>query len=303
MKVSAFTYVRNGHMYGYPFVESIKSLLPLVDEYIVVTGDSTDGTRVSVENIGSNKIKIIDTIWDDQLREGGKIFAQQANMGFDHAAKDADWLFHLQADEVLHENDYAVIKKTLQENVHTKGLDGFLLNFIHFYGDYLHYCSSRRFHLKEIRIVRNNPQIRSYKDSMGFRKYNNPGDAQEKGTKLKVLPLNAAVYHYSWARPPKLMKAKQIEFAKKYIPADDFLQGYEAQIGDEYRYAEYDYLNNFTGTHPALMKETVAAQDWKFNYDPGKNNMTVKEKFMKLLETITGKQFFIYKNYKNFKPL
>jgi hypothetical protein len=297
MKISAFTYLRNGHTYGYPFLESIKSLLPMVDEYIVVIGKGTDGSRESVVNIGSSKIKIIDTVWDETLREGGKVFAQQANIGFDNAAKDADWLFHLQADEVLHEKDLPLIKKTLEENTGTKNLDGFLLKFIHFYGDYNHYCPSRRFHQKEIRIVKNDPKIRSYKDSMGFRKFNNLSDSEEKGTKLKVIQIAASVYHYSWARPPIKQKAKQIEFAKRYIPTDDFIPGHEAAMGNEYEYREYDYLNKFTGSHPATMKDMVAAQDWIFKYDPAKNNMSLKEKIMRLVESLTGKQFFIYKNY------
>jgi len=209
MKVTAFTYVRNGNSLGYPFVQSIKSLLPLVDEYIAVVGDSTDGTREAIAGIGDDKIKIIDTIWDDDIRKGGKIFAQQANIGFDAASKDSDWLFHLQADEIIHENDLGIIKESLEKYISNKEVEGFLLRFINFFGDYDHYCPSRRFHQREIRIVRNDPQIRSYKDSMGFRKFIDPHDANEKGTKLWVKQIEATVYHYSWAKPPKKQKAKQ----------------------------------------------------------------------------------------------
>ena len=120
MKISAFTYVRNGKTFGYPFIESIKSLMPIVDEYIVVIGDSTDGTREAVEKIGDDKIKIVDTIWDDNLRKGGKVFAQQANIGLDNTSVDSDWLFHLQADEVIHEKDFPVILKSLEENLSNK---------------------------------------------------------------------------------------------------------------------------------------------------------------------------------------
>ena len=71
--------------------------------------------------------------------------------------------------------------------------------------------------------------------------------------------------------------------------------------GDAYDYHQYDYLKVFTGTHPAAIQQVVAAQDWKFNYDPSRNNMNRKEKIMKFLEMLTGKQFFIYKNYKVIK--
>lgn len=204
MVVSAFTYVRNGFAYAYPFVESIKSLLPIVDEYIVVVGKGEDGTREAVAELNDPKIKIIDTVWDEGLRTGGKVFAQQANIGMDHCRGDADWLFHLQADEVLHEQDLPLLQKHLKAHKDNREIDGLLFPFIHFYGDYFHYCPSRRFHKYEIRVVKNKRNIRSYKDSMGFRKYADPTNQEgEKGAKLKALLIPAVVYHYSWARPPK----------------------------------------------------------------------------------------------------
>lgn len=301
MKISAFTYVRNGKTFGYPFIESIKSLLPIVDEYIVVVGDSTDGTREAVEKIGDDKIKIVDTIWDDNLRKGGKVFAQQANIGLDSTSIDSDWLFHLQADEVIHEKDFPIILKTLEENLYNKKVDGFLLKFINFFGDFNHYCPSRRFHQREIRIIRNDRSFRSYRDSMGFRKFNIPQAIHEKGTKLLVKQMEATVYHYSWSKTPITQKAKNIEFGKRYHATDDFIKDFEAVHGDAYDYREYDYLKVFTGTHPEAVQQVVAAQDWEFIYDPSKNNMTTKEKIMKFLEMLTGKQFFIYKNYKLLK--
>jgi glycosyltransferase involved in cell wall biosynthesis len=299
MKVSAFTYVRNGFTLGYPFIEAIKSVLPIVDEFIVVIGDSYDGSREAVEALNDKKIKIIDTIWDEQLRTGGRVFALQANIGMDNASRDADWLFHIQADEVIHEKDWATIRKGMEDNLHRKEVDGLLVKFIHFYGDYHHYCPSRRFHQREIRIVRNDPHIRSYRDSMGFRKYNNPMNTEkEKGAKLRTIQIDATVYHYSWARPPKKQKTKQLEFAKRYTESDDYIIELNKNHDQEYNYIGYDYLNTFTGTHPAVMLPVVQSQDWKFEYIPEKNDMSFKEKVMRLLEKITGKQFFIYKNYK-----
>lgn len=299
MVVSAFTYIRNGFTYAYPFIESIKSLLPLVDEYIVVIGKGEDGTRESVAALNDPKIKIIDTVWDEGLRTGGKVFAQQANIGMDHCRQDADWLFHLQADEVVHEHDLPLLRKALQENKDNHLIDGLLLPFIHFYGDYNHYCPSRRFHKYEIRVVKNDPHIRSYKDSMGFRKYINPARQDgEKGEKLKAVLVPASIYHYSWARPPKKLTAKRIAFGKVYNPSDDFIAELERTEADGYGYREYDYLRKFTGTHPAVMQPVVAAQDWTFVYDPAKNNMTLKEKMLKVVEEWTGRQLFTYKNYR-----
>ena len=62
MKVSGFTFIRNAIIYDYPVVESIKSILPLCDEFIVAVGNSEDQTRLLIESISDSKIKIIDTI-------------------------------------------------------------------------------------------------------------------------------------------------------------------------------------------------------------------------------------------------
>jgi hypothetical protein len=113
--------------------------------------------------------------------------------------------------------------------------------------------------------------------------------------------VEATVYHYSWVRPPKKLKAKQLEFTKRYHQTDEYVQDYEQRHKEEYSYREYDFLKIFNHSHPAVMQEIIASQDWIFKYDPANNNMSFKEKLMKLLEEITGKQFFIYKNYKVIK--
>ncbi|MFA9290851.1 MAG: hypothetical protein ACEQSF_06550 [Solirubrobacteraceae bacterium] len=301
MKISAFTFLRNGLTYGYPFIESIKSLLPIVNEYIVVLGDSNDGSKEAILELNNPKIKIIPTIWDDNLRTGGKIFAQQANIGIENASKNSDWLFHLQADEVLHEKDYDTILKGLKDNLNYLPVDGFLLNFKIFFGDYNHYCPSRRFHQKEIRIIRNNPLIKSYKDSMGFRIFNNEHNILEKGTKLNVLQIDAIIYHYSYVRHPNKQKAKQLEFAKKYIKTDDFIADYLKKLDEQEVYGDYDFLYKFKETHPAVMNDLIMENDSSFVYQPLKNNMNFKEKFLKIIQETTGIQPFIYKNYKLIK--
>ena len=134
---------------------------------------------------------------------------------------------------------------------------------------------------------------------MGFRMYQNPQDQDtEKGTKLRVIKVGVPIYHYSCARPPKKMTAKRIEFHKKYTDSDAFIADVQQKEAEGYSYREYDNLKTFRGTHPAVMKDVVAAQDWTFVYDPKKNNMSAKEKVMKAIEDLTGRQFFTYKNYK-----
>jgi glycosyltransferase involved in cell wall biosynthesis len=301
MKVSGFTYVRNGLQLDYPFLESIQSILPIVDEFVVVVGDSTDGTKDAVQYLANSKIKIIDSIWDDQLRSGGRIFAEQANIGLDNVSQDADWLFHLQADEVVHEKDLPVIEAAMHEHLKETKVEGLLFKFLNFFGDYNYYAPSRRYHQKEIRIIRNNKHYRSYRDSQGFRWFDKPENMwQEAGRKLWVKPINATIYHYSYVKDPKVQLMKHIAFGNRWQQTDDWVKEFMATHKDGYDYGEIDFLYKYKGSHPAVMRDRIAKQDWVFTYDASKNNMTAKEKVMKLLQDITGKQFFIYKNYKVF---
>ncbi|HSC52431.1 MAG TPA: hypothetical protein VLC98_02345 [Phnomibacter sp.] len=297
MIVSGFTYVRNGIHFDYPFEESIRSLLPLVDEMVVVVGDSHDGTREKVEAIGDPKIKIVDTVWPADLRKGGKIFALQASIGLDNCRADADWIFTLQADELLHEQEIAYIRKNMEEELSNPGIEGFLFKFINFYGDFNHYGPSRRYHQHEIRIVRNHINARPYRDSQGFRIFSEP-DNEKTARKLQVKLLNASVFHYSYVKNPKTQLLKQAEFGSRWHDQPNWIQDYLAANPDGFDYSKIDYLASFTGSHPAIMQPRIQGQDWTFNYNPAINNMSVKEKLLRWVERLTGRQFFIYKNYK-----
>lgn len=300
MKVSGFSYVRNGITYDYPFIESIQSALPLCDEFIMVIGDSTDGTREAVEALNNPKIKIVDTIWDEQAREKGLIFAQQSNIGLDHIT--GDWALHIQADEVLHEKDYPAIKKAMEENLNNEKVEGLLFHFINFYGDYKHYGPSRRFHNKEIRIVRNSPSIRSYRDSQGFRKYNDPANfLHEKGEKLHVKLIDATVYHYSYIRNPESQAKKLLEMARRYNKDDANIEEIAKRFNKGFDYDAVDVVEEFKGTHPAIMKDRIRNHNWDYTYDPSKSNMTFKEKVLYAIQKLTNKQLFTYKNYRRLR--
>lgn len=298
MKVSGFSYVRNGFTYDYPFIESIRSVLPLCDEFIMVIGDSNDGTREAVVALNDPKIRIVDTIWDESSRKGGYIFSQQANAGLDHCT--GDWCFHIQADEVIHEKDYDHIRQMMTKYLNDPKVEGLLIHFKNFFGDFKHYAPTRRYHNKEIRIVKNDRHVRSYKDSQGFRKFVEPENyLTEKGTKLHVKQMDATLFHYSYVKHPKTQVKKRLEFSKRWLPSDSPLEEYAKKNVNGYDYSsEIDLLKEFKGTHPSVMQDRIRKADWTFNYDPTKNNMTFVEKLLYLVQITTGKQLFAYKNYK-----
>ena len=77
MKVTGFSFIKNAIVFEYPIVEAIKSILPICDEFVVAVGKSDDETRQLITSIDPEKIKIIDTVWDESLRKGGEVLAKE----------------------------------------------------------------------------------------------------------------------------------------------------------------------------------------------------------------------------------
>lgn len=294
MKISGFTYVRNGFTFGYPFIASIKSILPIVDELIVVVGNSTDGTRKAIEQINDDKIQIIDSIWNDELRISGEIFAQQSNLGLD--AVSGDWAIHLQVDEVIHESAVQKLKEKITLANAIEKVDGLLFPFLHFWGDYSHIRNTRKTHRNEIRAFKVRGTIRAYKDSQGFRKYSSLRTYKlgQNGNKLNVMDSNVPIYHYSYSRHPRLMKKKSNYF-DRFWHTDEWLK--KNNDTTDFDFNDVDRLEKFEGSHPKYMLETIAKKDWDFTYDPGRSNMTLKNKLLDFIELKFGYRLFEYKNY------
>ena len=288
MKVAGFTIIRNAIKFDYPVVEAITSILPICDEFIVAVGNSEDETLQLIKNINSPKIKIIETVWDDNLRQGGQVLAIETNKAFDVISKDVDWCFYIQSDECVHEKHLASIKEAMQKYKDDKQVDGLLFNYVHFYGTYNYVGNSRRWYRKEIRIIKNDKSIRSYKDAQGFRKTDN--------SKLNVKPISAEIYHYGWVKPPKAQQAKQENFHKMWHD-DEWMKKNIAQV-EEFDYSQIDSLEEFKDTHPQVFQTRLKAADWKFNFDQSQIKLSAKDKFLLFIEKTTGWKVGEYKNYK-----
>lgn len=290
-RISGFSFVRNGFNYGCPFVEAIQSILPICDEFIVAVGDSTDGTREAIEGLNDPKIRIIDTVWDMASRKGGKTFAQQTNIALD--ACTGDWVFHIQADEVVHENDLPKIVAAIEKYDSDKRVEGFVFPFMHFWGDYQHVRDSRRKHRNEIRVFRNDKLIRSYRDSQGFRAYDSLEQYEQNepgGKKLHVRKLDVPVFHYTGVRSQNLMYNKEKEFAYQY--------GFDAQVKAEpFNYHKVDRVKLYNGPHPKVMEAQIAAYDYKFEHDRSQATWAKKDKYIQPIEDLLGYRFGEYKNY------
>lgn len=288
MKVSGFTFVRNAVQYDYPVVEAITSILPLCDEFIVAVGNSTDSTRELIQSIDSPKIKIIDTVWDDALRAGGQTFALETNKAFESISPDADWAFYIQADEVVHEKYHENIRQAMNKYKDDKRVEGLLFNYIHFYGSYDYLGDAYRWYRREVRIIKNDKSITSYKDAQGFRKKPN--------IKINAKLIDAYVYHYGWVRDPRKMQGKRRSFNHFYFD-DEWI---EKNVGaaESFDYTGIDALRRFDGTHPIVMQPRIEAMNWKFDHDISRNNLKPKDKLKRIIEKWTGWRMGEFRNYK-----
>lgn len=254
MKVSGFTFCRNIIRYDYPIVESIRSILPIVDELIVNVGRSDDGTLELVRSINDPKIRIIESVWDEALRTGGLIYAQQTNIAL--AACAGDWAFYLQADEVIHEDDLPHIVKAMQDNLAKTEVLGLLFRYLHFVGDY---WSTNPWHYhRAVRIIRNNGELESCGDAVGFSRKSD-GTYLQSGPPDWLAPSHARVFHYGWVKNRHTMLAKRREQLKVYFgnrPSEDqakILVQEESDLDMEH----YGILKNFSGSHPNVMRSRI----------------------------------------------
>jgi len=287
MKVSGFTFIRNAIKYDYPVVEAITSILPLCDEFVVAVGNSEDETRQLIKDIGSAKIRIIDTIWDDSLREGGRVLAVETDKAFDALSADSDWAFYIQGDEVLHEQYLEPLKQAMLKWKDHPEVEGLLLNYTHFYGSYDFIGDSRRWYRREVRVIRNDKFIRSYRDAQGFRKEDRP---------LNVKPADATMYHYGWVKPPEAQQAKQENFNKLWH--NDAWVEKNIPKTEGFDYSKIDALARFSGTHPEVMLNRISRQNWQFSFDPTHKRLPFKSRLLHTIEALTGWRIGEYRNYR-----
>lgn len=287
MRVSGFTFVRNAVELYYPVVESITSILPICDEFVVAAGDSTDGTTELIRAINDPKIKIIETVWDKTQFVHGATNAQQTNIALD--ACSGDWAFYLQADEVVHEDDLDKILDCMRRCRDDRRIQGLLFDYIHFFADYDHYQTAHGWYRREVRIVRTGIGARSWHSAQGFRR----GDQ-----KLHVVPSGGRIFHYGWVRPPRHMLRKAHSF-KTIHEGPAVANAFYGNLNRDFDFGRLHGCARFTGTHPAVMRERIASKNWEVR--PGKSRQRHDRLSIRVLSFIEnhilGRRLGEHRNY------
>ena len=239
MKISGFTIVKNAVKLHYPVVESIRSILPICDEFIVNVGDSQDGTLDLIKSIKNPKIRIIQTVWD--MKKGPTVLSEQTNIALKECK--GDWAFYLQTDEVIHESDLLRLKQCMHKSLGDRTVDALRFKWLHFYGSYWRYRIDAGWYQKQNRIIRNNGTIESYGDAYGFRRLD--------GNPLRSKPTGVLLYHYGWVNSNEAMQ-------KRYDNASAI--GYmnkKMSISITGDYGDLNRFPSYWGTHPDVVKEAV----------------------------------------------
>jgi len=251
MKISGFTIVRNGLLYAYPFKEAILSILPLCDEMIVNVGKSDDDTLDIVKSISDMKIKIIQSEWDMNLKDGN-VLSVETNKALKECS--GDWCFYIQGDEVLHEKYYDNVKTAMKKYSEDESIEGLRFWYKHFYGSYDYIQDNyRKWYIKEVRVIKNNENIVSWGDAMDFK--------HRDGSKIFSKDINAEIFHYGWVIPPEKFIVKRRDFEKLYHSEEVV----EKNITKFQNYDNLGNLKKFQDSHPEVMKERISKSKWVFD--------------------------------------
>ena len=108
--ISGCTIVRNTAKLNYPLEASIETYLPVCDEIVVAYDPhSEDDTENVVKDLAQKwpKIRLLASPWNTNNHVDGTEITIQSNLAVQ--ACKSDWILYVQADEAIHENDYAAI--------------------------------------------------------------------------------------------------------------------------------------------------------------------------------------------------
>ena len=285
--ISGFTIVRNAVRLDYPIVPAIRSILEVCDEVVVNVGKSDDDTRDLVAGVGDPRVRILDTVWD--FSRGSEALALETNRAM--AACRGAWGVYIQADEVLHEAGAATLRRRLREWDGDARVEGLLVDYHHFFGDFDTIATDRHWYRREVRAVRLGRDIRSYQDAQGFR----VGPASRR---VRARATGARMFHYGWARPLPSMRRKLVAAQDVFPELADRLAARAAQPE---ALGWTPLLRPFNGAHPDAAQSWIAprraaAAGWTTG--PPRLRLSHLRLYVSdWIERLTGARLFEYRNY------
>lgn len=244
----------------------------MCDHFVFAVGQSDDDTWQRVAAI-SPKVQIIDTVWPE-VQTDGQVLAIEANKAMAAAqSTGCTWGFYIQADEVIHDDDYPAIRAATDHWAGHPKVKALLFRYLHFALDYQS-IDPWMYH-KACRIVRLDgtchivgdgcgPAIKDYQGKI------NDGylDKRHLGGYVRWARDPAAgwsarqakIYHYGWVKTRQELEEKFQMVESLWWGAMNPNEKQKLRASKYGPFMErYAFLKNYAGPHPQQMQERIAA--------------------------------------------
>jgi hypothetical protein len=244
IKLYGFGVLKNGVKFDFPFKESLNSMAPITEKVYFALGDSEDLTNAEFEKM--DFCNVIHTSWDNSLKDG-KVISVETNKALQFLKSDLSpeelknaWGLYLQADEVIHEDDYDIIRKDI-EYCEENGFDAISFRYLHFWQTHHHIAVTKNWYPHEIRIIKLDSSIESWGDGQSFKNHTGAFFSE------------ARIFHYGHVREQKAY-ADKMRFQSSFHHADHLV---EEKLKKDAENSKKHKTNYFFGTHPLVMKERI----------------------------------------------
>lgn len=154
LTLSGIMTIRNAIELGYPFLEAVLGILPMVDEFLIGDGGSTDATLYYIDKLRETfpKVKFYSTIWSES--EHWESFDNALNFLISKA--EGTWLWEVQSDEFWHETQLPALIDIIKQ-ADREGYNSLRQPCILY-----HWTNRDSYIYKNIRILRKIPELSSH---------------------------------------------------------------------------------------------------------------------------------------------
>jgi glycosyltransferase involved in cell wall biosynthesis len=251
----------------FPFRECLESVLPIADEIVVLNGDHP-GEPSQVQKIVTDiyreydvahKFRLYTLPWQEHMRKNMEVLAKTAAI----SQCTGDYVLLLDADELIHEDDYKYIRGALDF-----GHDAYSFGTLHFYSSYRvikkyddHWYDYRPKLFKNGLGIWDGPQSWIEDNKWGADRLRTEYTADLVTWDYKPVhtfskKLKVKLFHYGYVRQSERMLDKQNKIEKRYHPDGS------TQV------SKWDWdlegTELYTGGHPEVMHERIKRFEDKY---------------------------------------
>lgn len=240
---SIFAY--NTIQYDYCLKEAVECLKELCDEVVVLDAGSTDGTHELVKSFQDKKTQVVlcgPEEWEN--KHGKEKLSYFTNLA--SAFLTTDYYFNLQADEIIHEKSFPIIRKAVES-----GEESFFVRRYNLWGTpdtYLNVphdrqpCGERIIRLGIL-------QCKSVDDAEGLRPY-----SKDPST---LYCDEIKVYHYGFVRKKEVMKDKIIHMQRGVFEMDHDKKLDHMDVFDWTAWFKPEDLSPIRDSHPKFITNWI----------------------------------------------